>query len=123
MRAKYSFLDKEVAIQKIEELYNLYKGEDAEDFKLSTPMTIGGHTIVYLGQLVKEDAVYDQEGNIVTEAVLYDDYAVDVLWIVKKDIYEYDEEGELIDTIVAVQDYEGWEEHKVEVTNPKHSFS
>ena len=123
MRAKYSFLDKEVAIEKIEELYDLYKGEDAEDFELSTPMTIGGHTIVYLGQLVKEDAIYDQEGNIVTEATYYDDIAVDVLWRVKKDEYEYNEEGELTDTIVAVQDYEGWEEYKVEVTNPKHSFS
>ena len=123
MRAKYSFLDKEVAIEKIEELYNLYKGEESEDFKLSTPMTIGGHTIVYLGQLVKEGAIYDQEGNVVTEATFYDDYAVDVLWRVKKDEYEYNEEGELIDTIVAVQDYEGWEEYKVEVTNPKHSFS
>ena len=86
-------------------------------------MTIGGHTIVYLGQLVKEDAIYDQEGNIVTEATYYDDIAVDVLWRVKKDEYEYNEEGELTDTIVAVQDYEGWEEYKVEVTNPKHSFS
>ncbi len=122
MRAKYSFLDKEVAIEKIEELYNLYKAEDAEDFKLSTPMTIGGHTIVYLGQLVKEDAVYDEEGNIVTEAVVYDDYAVDVLWRIKKDVVEYDEEGNEELRIEAIQDFTSWEEFKIETENPKHSF-
>ena len=122
MRAKYSFLDKEVAIEKIEELYDLYKGEDAEDFELSTPMTIGGHTIVYLGQLVKEDAIYDQEGNIVTEATYYDDIAVDVLWRVKKNDYIYSEDGELIETIEAVQDFEGWEDYEIEVSKPKHGF-
>ncbi len=123
MKKKYSFLDKESAIEKIEDLYNEYKGEEAEDFKLSTPMTIGGHTIVYLGQLVKEDAVYDDEGNLVLEATYYEDFAVDCLWRIKKDEYEYDEEGELINTIVAVQDYESWEEHAIEVSKPKHGFA
>jgi len=122
MRAKYSFLDKEVAIEKIEELYDLYKGEDAEDFKLSTPMTIGGHTIVYLGQLVKEDAEFDEEGNVVTEAVLYDDIAVDCLWRIKKDVVEYDEEGNEELRIEAIQDFTSWEEFKIEIENPKHSF-
>ena len=122
MRAKYSFLDKEVAIEKIEELYDLYKGEDAEDFKLSTPMTIGGHTIVYLGQLVKEDAEFDEEGNVVTEAVLYDDIAVDCLWRIKKDVVEYDEEGNEELRIEAIQDFTSWEEFKIEAKNPKHSF-
>ena len=122
MRAKYSFLDKEVAIEKIEELYDLYKGEESEDFKLSTPMTIGGHTIVYLGQLVKEDAEFDEEGNVVTEAVLYDDIAVDCLWRIKKDVVEYDEEGNEELRIEAIQDFTSWEEFKIETENPKHSF-
>ena len=123
MKRKYSFLDKEVAIAKIEELYNKYKGEESEEFALKSPMTIGGNTIVYLGQLVKEDAVYDQEGNLVSDAVLYDDYAVDCIWRVKKDEVVYDEEGEVIETIVAVQDYEGWEEFEIEVSKPKHGFA
>ena len=111
MRAKYSFLDKEVAIQKIEELYNLYKGEDAEDFKLSTPMTIGGH------------AEFDEEGNTITEAVLYDDIAVDCLWRIKKDVVEYDEEGNEELRIEAIQEFTSWKEFKIEIENPKHSFS
>jgi len=122
MKKKYSFLDKEVAIEKIEALYDLYKGEEGEEFALKSPMTIGGHTIVYLGRLVKEDAVYDQEGNIVTEAVLYDDYAVDCIFRVKKNDYIYNEDGELIDTIEPVQDYEDWEEFEIEVSKPKHGF-
>ena len=122
MKKKYSFLDKEVAIEKIEALYDLYKGEEGEEFALKSPMTIGGHTIVYLGRLVKEDAVYDQEGNIVTEAVLYDDYAVDCIFRVKKNDYIYNEDGELIETIEAVQDFEGWEDYEIEVSKPKHGF-
>ena len=122
MKKKYSFLDKEVAIAKIEELYNKYKGEDAEDFALKSPMTIGGHTIVYLGQLPKEDAVYNEEGNTITEAVLYDDYAVDVLWRIKKDVVEYDEEGNEELRIEAIQDFTSWEDFKIETENPKHSF-
>lgn len=122
MKKKYSFLDKEVAIEKIEALYDLYKGEESEEFALKSPMTIGGHTIVYLGQLVKEDAVYDLEGRLVTEATLYDDYAVDCIWRVKKDEVIYDEEGEVIETIKAVQDFEGWEDYEIEVSKPKHGF-
>jgi len=38
------------------------------------------HAIVHLGNLVVTPAVLDEEGNIVTEAVLSDTYHVDVLW-------------------------------------------
>ena len=123
MKKKYSFLDKEVAIEKIEALYDLYKGEEGEDFALKSPMTIGGNTIVYLGQLVKEDAVYDLEGRLVTDATHYDDYAVDCIWRVKKDEVVYDEEGEVIGIINAVQDFEGWEDYEIEVSKPKHGFA
>ena len=123
MKRKYSFLDKEVAEQKIKALYDKYKSEEDAEFVLEKrSKTIGGHTIVYLGRLVKEDAVYDLEGRLVTEAVLYDDYAVDCIWRVKKDEVVYDEEGEVIETIKAVQDYEGWEEFEIEVSKPKHGF-
>ena len=123
MKRKYSFLDKEVAEQKIKALYDKYKSEEDAEFVLEKrSKTIGGHTIVYLGQLVKEDAVYDQEGNVVTEAVLYDDYAIDCIWRVKKNDYIYDEDGELIETIEAVQDFESWEDYEIEVSKPKHGF-
>jgi hypothetical protein len=38
------------------------------------------HAIVHLGHLVQTPAVLDEEGNVVTEAVLTEEYHVDVLW-------------------------------------------
>jgi len=39
----------------------------------------GIHNCVYLGKLVKENAQYDEEGNVVTEPVYYDNYAFDIM--------------------------------------------
>ena len=38
------------------------------------------HAIVHLGNIVVTPATFDEEGNIVTEAVLSDTYHIDVLW-------------------------------------------
>ena len=38
------------------------------------------HAIVHLGNIVVTPATFDEEGNILTEAVLSDNYSVDVLW-------------------------------------------
>ena len=38
------------------------------------------HAIVYLGNIVVTPAEIDEEGNIITEAVLSDTYHIDVLW-------------------------------------------
>ena len=38
------------------------------------------HAIVRLGHIVVTPAEIDEEGNIITEAVLSDNYSVDVLW-------------------------------------------
>lgn len=38
------------------------------------------HAIVHLGHLVETPAEIDEEGNIVTEAVLSSTYHIDVLW-------------------------------------------
>ena len=38
------------------------------------------NAIVRLGHIVVTPAEIDEEGNIITEAVLSDDYSVDVLW-------------------------------------------
>lgn len=66
---KYSFGSKGAATTKINAL-----GVD-EEGNPTHP-----HSIVHLGHLVETPAVLDEEGNIVTEAVLSDTYHVDVLW-------------------------------------------
>ncbi len=38
------------------------------------------HQIYKLGHLVETPATYDEEGEVLTEAVLSDTYAVDVVW-------------------------------------------
>ena len=38
------------------------------------------HTIVHLGNIVLEQAVIDEDGEIETEAVISEDWHVDVLW-------------------------------------------
>ena len=38
------------------------------------------HAIVHLGNIVVTPATFDEEGEIVTEAVLSDTYHIDVLW-------------------------------------------
>jgi len=35
--------------------------------------------VVYIGKVVKIPATYDQDGNIITPAVYYDGYAIDVM--------------------------------------------
>ena len=38
-----------------------------------------GQPVVYIGKVVKIPATYDDEGNIITPAVYYDGYAIDVM--------------------------------------------
>ena len=38
------------------------------------------HTIAVLGNTVVTPAIFDEEGNVITEAVLSETYNVDVLW-------------------------------------------
>ena len=39
-----------------------------------------GHTIMKIGHIVETPAVLDEDGEVVTEAVLSDTYAVDAIW-------------------------------------------
>ena len=39
-----------------------------------------GHAIMKIGHIVETPAVLDEDGEVVTEAVLSDTYAVDVIW-------------------------------------------
>lgn len=66
---KYSFGSKGAATTKINAL-----GVDEEGNPTHS------HAIVHLGNIVVTPAEIDEEGNIITEAVLSDTYHIDVLW-------------------------------------------
>ena len=80
---KYKFYSKKSAQKKIDALGSK---TDEDGNKYSTHK----HTIVHLGNIVLEQAVIDKDGEIETEAVLSDDWHVDVLW----SGLEADEDGE-----------------------------
>jgi len=45
--------------------------------------------VVYIGKVVKIPATYDKEGNIITPAVYYPGYAIDVMSSIKLDFGEF----------------------------------
>ena len=63
--SKYNFTSKEQANLKIDALN----------------VEPNNHTIVTLGHIVLEPAVIDEDGEIITEAVLSEGWHLDVLWI------------------------------------------
>ena len=79
---KYIFESKEKAQAKIDAL-GTATDEDGNEYPTHK------HTIVHLGNIVLEQAVIDEDGEIETEAVLSEDWHVDVLWV---DL-EADEDG------------------------------
>ena len=66
---KYSFNNESDALAKINALGLDEDGNPTHN-----------HAIVHLGNIVVTPAELDEEGNIVTEAVLSDTYHIDVLW-------------------------------------------
>ena len=66
---KYSFGSKGAATTKINAL-----GIDEEGNPTHS------HAIVHLGNLVEQEAVLNEEGEVTTEAVLSSTYHIDVLW-------------------------------------------
>ena len=66
---KYQFGSKGAATTKINQL-----GLDED----SNPTH--SHAIVHLGHLVETEGTYDEEGEVITEAVLSSTYHIDVLW-------------------------------------------
>lgn len=70
---KYEFLTKEQAQEKIDAL-----GTATDENGNSHPTH--NNTIVELGYIVLEQGEYNEEGNVIKEAVLSDKYSVDVLW-------------------------------------------
>lgn len=70
---KYEFNSKEQAKEKIKAL-GVNIDEDGNEYPTHN------HSIVELGYIVLQQAEYDKEGEVVTEAVLSNKYHVDVLW-------------------------------------------
>ena len=102
---KYAFNSKEQAIEKIEGL-GIAQDEDGNNYPTHK------HTIVELGYEVISEAVINEEGEVVEEAVFGTDYLVDVLW---RDL-EADEDGE-------VDHPYGWKSYSVEIGSEGiHSF-
>lgn len=66
---KYSFADEAAANAAI-----LSLGQDEEG------NATHAHTIMKIGHIVETPAVLDEDGEVVTEAVLSDTYAVDAIW-------------------------------------------
>ena len=66
---KYSFGSKGAATTKLNAL-----GVDEEGNPTHS------HAIVHLGNLVEQEAVLNEEGEVTTEAVLSSTYHIDVLW-------------------------------------------
>ena len=70
---KYQFYSKGQAQTKIDAL-GFSTDEDGNKYPTHS------HAIVHLGNIVLEQAVIDEDGEIETEAVLSRDWHVDVLW-------------------------------------------
>ena len=79
---KYQFYSKGQAQTKIDAL-GFSTDEDGNKYPTHS------HAIVHLGNIVLEQAVIDEDGEIETEAVLSEDWHLDVLW---SDL-EADEDG------------------------------
>ena len=72
--SKYQFDSKKQGISKIASLGSA-TDEDGNEYPTHK------HTIVTLGHIVLEQAVIDEDGEIITEAVLSEGWHLDVLWI------------------------------------------
>jgi len=102
---KYNFNSKEEAENHITNL-GTFEGEGGEIYPLHR------HTIVKLGFLLIEDAIYDEDGNEISPAIHSDKYSVDVLW---KELPV----GELDEVLFP----EGWSEKElIGLENYKHNF-
>jgi len=104
--AKYEFTSKEQAQTKIDAL-----GVSTDENGNESPSH--NHTIVSLGHIVLEQAVLDEDGEVVTEAVLSEGWHLDVLWLG----LEADEDG-------IIDHPYGWKSYNVDLTSEgSHGFA
>tara|TARA_B110000977_G_scaffold199399_1_gene286682 strand:- start:3261 stop:3590 length:330 start_codon:yes stop_codon:yes gene_type:complete len=96
--AKYEFNSKEQAQTKIDAL-----GTITDENGNESPNH--NHAIVTLGHIVLESAIFDENGEVITEAVLSEGWHLDVMWRGLTD-HPY-----------------GWKSYNVDLTNEgSHSF-
>ena len=62
-----------------------FNSKEQLDSKIEGLKENHSHTIVKLGNIVLQQAEYDEEGEVITEAVLSDKFHVDVMWVGLKD--------------------------------------
>jgi hypothetical protein len=104
--AKYEFTSKEQAQTKIDAL-GVSTDENGNEYPTHK------HTIVHLGHIVLEQAVLDEDGEVVTEAVISDGWHLDVLWVG----LEADEDG-------IIDHPYGWKSYNVDLTSEgSHGFA
>ena len=102
---KYIFDSKEAAFLRIK-----YLGTETDENGNEYPTH--NHSIVHLGNIVLEQAVINEDGDVETEAVLSENWHVDVLW----NGLEADENGEYSHPY-------GWANKSVEIDGDGvHSF-
>ena len=95
---KYAFDSKEQVKEKIKSL-GVEKDENGNEYPTHN------HTIVNLGNIVIQEATYDENGDVITEPILSDKCHVDVMWIGLED-HPY-----------------GWKSYAVDLnSNGMHSF-
>ena len=93
---RYKFNDIEQAANKIDSLFAI----DSEGNK--TPNS--KFAVIDLGKFILQDEELDEDGNVVTEAIFTDGYAIDVVW---HDLEE--------------SPY-GWKSYEITPNNPKHKI-
>lgn len=122
---KYEFESQELAETRIAALPHT---EDEEGNKHPSH----SHTVVKLGHPIVEQPVYDDEGNIETEAVLAENYSVDVLWKASEITVEtkaavLDDEGNVVTPAETEIQYPyGWASKEItleEGDNGIHTFA
>jgi hypothetical protein len=102
---KYAFNSKQQAQDKIDAL-GVAEDEEGNNYPTHS------HTIVELGYEVISEAIINEEGEVVEEAVFGTDYLVDVLW----NGLEADEDGEIDHPY-------GWKSYSIEIGGEGvHSF-
>ena len=107
--SKYEFNDEASALSKIAALPHS-TDEDGNEYPTHS------HSIVKLGHIVLEQPEFDEDGEITKEAVLSENYHLDVLWDLSDST---DEDGELI----KADHPHGWKSASVELdSNGVHSF-
>ena len=94
---KYQFNSKEQVQKKIDALGTV-TDEDGNEYPTHK------HSIVHLGNIVLEQAVIDEDGEVEVEAVLSEGWHVDVLW----SGLEADEDG-------TVDHPYGWKSYSVDI--------